>query len=240
MSERCGLVRCLSPEGHTSADHIGWERAAASAGADPTYRGGAADRLAERDRFLREHGDHGLRRFEGDEEFGYFDGFACDVHEVEIQLIPTAASAGADPEPPPIEKIVADMPWPASCRHCNLVTEDPDAYFWPTAEDMEEMDDWLWCPSSPSHVHEARTLVDYGYLGYRYSEARAQGGPSLDVAALANDLDRAMEQLIAALPYRYADGHYSMVLRDDAARRLAEWFVARLSVGEPRPEDDAP
>ena len=53
-----------------------------------TFRGDAMDRLEERDRFLRGHGAHGLRWVDGDEEFGTFDGLACDVHEAELQLIP--------------------------------------------------------------------------------------------------------------------------------------------------------
>ena len=44
--------------------------------------------------------------------------------------------------------------WPARCLHCDLVTEDPDAYFRPADWDDEMADEWTRCYSSPTGVHE--------------------------------------------------------------------------------------
>jgi hypothetical protein len=50
------------------------------------------------------------------------------------------------------------MPWPAECRYCDLITEDPDAYFVPT--DLEA-DQWTGCVGSPSGMHEPMEWPDY-------------------------------------------------------------------------------
>lgn len=91
------------------------------------------------------------------------------AYELGRQQGKLAAEAAASPEErgaggdaPAIERIVADMPWPASCRHCPLVTEDPDAFFRPNDWDPDSIPDDVACPGSPSGVHECRDLHDYG------------------------------------------------------------------------------
>jgi hypothetical protein len=46
--------------------------------------------------------------------------------------------------------------WPAECRFCDLVTEDPDAYFRPKDWDDEQVDEWTRCLASPTGLHEPR------------------------------------------------------------------------------------
>lgn len=58
--------------------------------------------------------------------------------------------------------VVAGMPWPASCRHCDLVTEDPDAYFLPTDWDEDDLPWEARCPAADYEMaHEVRTLDDF-------------------------------------------------------------------------------
>jgi hypothetical protein len=57
---------------------------------------------------------------------------------------------GHDEEP----TICDGMPWPARCRWCDLVTEDPDAYFAPPDSDPEVISYRYVCYGSPSDLHE--------------------------------------------------------------------------------------
>lgn len=44
--------------------------------------------------------------------------------------------------------------WPARCRNCDLVTEDPDAYFYPRDWDEDMVPEDRRCLASPDGVHE--------------------------------------------------------------------------------------
>lgn len=55
--------------------------------------------------------------------------------------------------------VAGGMPWPARCVHCPLVTEDPDAYFYPRDWDEENIPYERLCPVSPDGVHEADTTI---------------------------------------------------------------------------------
>ena len=44
--------------------------------------------------------------------------------------------------------------WPARCRNCSLVTEDPDGFFYPADWDEDTVPDERRCPTSPGNVHE--------------------------------------------------------------------------------------
>lgn len=66
----------------------------------------------------------------------------------------------------PSVRIVAGMPWPAMCRHCDLVTEDPDAYFYPADWDEDDVADEHRCisPDALGGLHDPVTvqhLVDF-------------------------------------------------------------------------------
>ena len=48
--------------------------------------------------------------------------------------------------------------WPAECLYCDLVTEDPDAYFRPKDFDEDEADAWTQCYASPTGLHEPQPV----------------------------------------------------------------------------------
>ena len=55
---------------------------------------------------------------------------------------------------------VCDMPWPAACKNCNLVTEDPDAYFYPPGTDVDSLTYDAQCYGT-GDVHEPMTWPDF-------------------------------------------------------------------------------
>lgn len=69
-----------------------------------------------------------------------------------------ALAATPSPAPaPPLDwpaKRVAGQPWPAKCRHCGLLTEDPNGFFQPT--DLDSLGPSYECPSAdaPDELHE--------------------------------------------------------------------------------------
>ena len=57
-----------------------------------------------------------------------------------------------------IEKLTG-FRWPARCLHCDLVTEDPDAYFLPDDVDDELISDDQRCWDSPTGLHEPEPVA---------------------------------------------------------------------------------
>lgn len=57
------------------------------------------------------------------------------------------------------ERTVAGMPWPVRCRVCGLVTEDPDAFFFPPDFDAEMIPEDCRCPGTTDGSHQAETRV---------------------------------------------------------------------------------
>ena len=55
---------------------------------------------------------------------------------------------------------IGDMAWPARCRFCDLVTEDPDAYFVPEGEVEYLSDSRVFCAQAPHSRHVAATKDD--------------------------------------------------------------------------------
>jgi hypothetical protein len=56
--------------------------------------------------------------------------------------------------------ICGGMPWPARCRWCDLVTEDPDGFFCPSDSDVEVVGEPYRCPGSPTGLHEPMEPTD--------------------------------------------------------------------------------
>ncbi len=77
------------------------------------------------------------------------------------------------------DHLVAGMPWPARCRYCDLVTEDPDAHFWSPDGDEDTLPESYRCLASPSGLHEPARRTGEGVVQvalYHDDIASARGG----------------------------------------------------------------
>ena len=93
---------------------------------------------------------------------------------------PTPANPAA-PQPRPCrrhepEPTLCGKPWPARCRYCSLVTQDPDAFFVPV-EWAEDSGDFNYeCPPSPTGFHVVDDRVRCIRCGHLKDAAASRRG----------------------------------------------------------------
>ena len=81
---------------------------------------------------------------------------------------------------PEAKAVCGGMPWPARCRYCDLVTEDPDAFFWPPGADEETLPDSYRCAASPSGLHQVALARAFDLEGARLIGKAAIAGETDD------------------------------------------------------------
>ena len=115
-----------------------------------------------------------VSQWHGAVESGPIDELEAELHELYVLTHPSRAALA-----PEAKAVCGGMPWPARCRYCDLVTEDPDAHFWPPGADEEVLPESYRCAASPSRLHEPASLLDL------------EGARLIGEAALAGEADDA-------------------------------------------------
>lgn len=120
--------------------------------------------------------------------------------------------------------------WPARCRNCTLVTEDPDAYFHPRDWDGETLPLDRQCLASPDLVHELDRRPRCIRCGAIRDDARSRRGRSS--ARLGKDQERRIERVYGPRKVGELGDAIDLLGRDFAWQskasrsRIPDWMAA--------------